>query len=461
MISADNKPLNSTTSDSDFTSEHYRQLCQLAIKNYSTASYLKVPWGQRFVLWRHDMDYSLNRGLSLAKIEHEYGIKATYFLNLHSEFYNLAEASQHAIIKQIISLGHDIGLHFDASFFGDISESELNHAIAREAGYLKSLFNIQPVAFSFHNPVAHTLNFESDTYGGLLNCYSTRFKTEVPYTSDSNGYWRYRRLHDVLRDATDPCLQVLTHPGWWQEKPMSPRQRIYRSALGRTLDIMRTYDEALMRHGRLNHMGASKSLLVIKAAQPVRFQLCEYLWNQGEFYTLFVELWRIHEAQINRLCKAQFLKEWGVPLEVVNEFFSNENFILDGWQLFCVVFGDSWENVIGTSMAEYRAFHTLGNQIIHARSMISSTKLEDGCVAICSYIGQMSQWALSHPFSYSGLTTLDTIDFSILDTNEECLDETLDVNADERKCFNDERWRAFIDKISEAQKLQARISKKL
>lgn len=33
MISADNKPLNDSLNDLDFTLSHYRELCQLAVQN--------------------------------------------------------------------------------------------------------------------------------------------------------------------------------------------------------------------------------------------------------------------------------------------------------------------------------------------------------------------------------------------------------------------------------------------
>lgn len=454
MISGDNNPLNSKTSDSDFTSEHYRQLCQLAIRNYSTASYLKVPWGERFVLWRHDMDYSLNRGLSLAKIEHEYGLKATYFLNLHSEFYNLAESGQHKIVKQILCLGHDIGLHFDASFFGDISEAELNHAIAREADFLKCLFNVQPVAFSFHNPVASTLNFESDTYGGLLNCYSRRFKIEVPYTSDSNGYWRYRRLHDVLRDATDPCLQVLTHPGWWQDKAMPPRQRIFRSTAGRAENVMLSYEVGLQHHGRLNHKGHADCLIILKDSQPKRFQLCEYLWSKDEFQALFIELWRVHEAQINRLCKAQLRKEWAVPAHEVNAFFSSEGLCFDGWKLFSAVFNESWVNAASVDGDEYHFWHRVRNQIIHSRSAISPAELEKGCVAICNYIDCLARWGNRQTIAYGGLAHLGLLGLPTVVTADGSLTEILDDVKDNIQGFPEKRWAVFKEKLSELQTSQ-------
>ena len=79
MISTEHIPQNSRTSDEDFTIEHFKKLLQLAKKNYQVVSYTDIPWGKRFLLWRHDLDYSLNSGLILAKTEYELGLKATYF----------------------------------------------------------------------------------------------------------------------------------------------------------------------------------------------------------------------------------------------------------------------------------------------------------------------------------------------------------------------------------------------
>ena len=252
MISPENKPLNTKGRDSDFTIEQYGELLRLAKSSFTFTTYTTIPWGERFILWRHDCDFSLNRALALARIEAGADIIATYFLNPHCEFYNIFEASQWQIVKEILELGHKIGLHFDVAFHGIKSVEELDKRIRSEAALLKGLFGVEPIAFSFHNPVAADLSYEAEEYGGLNNCYSRRFKTEVPYCSDSNGYWRFRRLYDVLTDATDPCLQVLTHPGWWQEKAISPWQRVKRSIEGRAKNTKRYYKQQLEKSARLN-----------------------------------------------------------------------------------------------------------------------------------------------------------------------------------------------------------------
>ena len=116
MLSSANTPLHCESHDADFTMVAYCELLMLAKINYFFATYEDIPWGQRFVLWRHDCDYSLNRAFALAQAEFDRGVRATYFVNPHSEFYNLFEASQHRLVSKIVRMGHHIGLHFDAAF---------------------------------------------------------------------------------------------------------------------------------------------------------------------------------------------------------------------------------------------------------------------------------------------------------------------------------------------------------
>jgi hypothetical protein len=123
--------------------------------------------------------------------------------------------------------------------------------LVRRAGrWLKESFDVVIYAFSFHEPKRNHLAYEKSFYGGLVNCYFSKFKNDVPYCSDSNGYWRFRRLHEVLESGSDNCLQVLTHPGWWQKESMPPRQRVVRCVYGRAEAVIKNYDSILAENGR-------------------------------------------------------------------------------------------------------------------------------------------------------------------------------------------------------------------
>jgi len=236
----------------DFTEAHYASLLNLAKSNYKFVGYNEIEASDQFVLWRHDCDFSLNRALKIAEIEHEHGVNSTFFLNPHCAFYNLLEKGQAELVENIQSLGHAIGLHFDSQFYQISKEKELSEKVKKEAQWILGWFGVKPSVFSFHNPDQFLLSCDKESYGGLINCYAKIFKEEIAYCSDSNGYWRHQRLHDVLTKANDPKLQILTHPGWWQERPCYPRERIHRSIYGRADANINIYDLDLKRAGRLN-----------------------------------------------------------------------------------------------------------------------------------------------------------------------------------------------------------------
>lgn len=59
------------------------------------------------VILRHDVDKMPGNSLSTAKIEHELGIKGSYYFRL------IPESFDEAIIKKIAGMGHEIGYHYE------------------------------------------------------------------------------------------------------------------------------------------------------------------------------------------------------------------------------------------------------------------------------------------------------------------------------------------------------------
>lgn len=238
---------------SDFTRFQYRELIQIAkrkfeFKRFSEGINEKTPC----ILWRHDVDISMHSALKLARIEKEEGVKSTFFLMLHCEFYNLLEREILDIVSQIEALGHEIGLHFDCDFYGITNEAQLEKYLSIEKRIFKDLLNVEVKAFSFHNPSLNTMTYEAEYYDGLINAYSSKIKSKFSYCSDSNGYWRHQRLHDFLISDVGNYSQVLTHPAWWQDKAMSPFERIKRSVEGRKEKNLTNYQDLLSNNGRHN-----------------------------------------------------------------------------------------------------------------------------------------------------------------------------------------------------------------
>lgn len=230
----------------DFTRENYTRLLRMAKAAYRFSTFTDVDRRSRFVLWRHDVDFSPQAALKLAERERAEDVRATYFVTLHSDFYNLLEPAVMDCVRGIAAAGHELGLHFDLASSGPDPEAEA----ADERRWLERTFKARCGAVSFHNPTVAGETPKAETFAGMVNAASAYFYSDVGFCSDSNGYWRDRRLEDVLGAASDERLQVLTHPEMWQDTVMSPRERVQRCIDGRAERTRQRYEELLDRHHR-------------------------------------------------------------------------------------------------------------------------------------------------------------------------------------------------------------------
>lgn len=239
--------------NSDFTESNYKKIIRLAKEQYTFVEYSKYKTDGKNLFWRHDIDFSVHRAYALARVEMEYGVSSTFFINIHNCYYNVFETEISLIIKKILEMGHHLGLHLDASYYGDSDLSSVERNIVFEKQILEKVYATDINVFSFHNPTSIDLTkMRDEIIGDMVNTYSDYFINNCNYCSDSNGYWRFDRLEDVIRDAKYEKLQVLTHPEWWTPEPMSPRERITRCIEGRAKRNHLLYDELMDKFGRMN-----------------------------------------------------------------------------------------------------------------------------------------------------------------------------------------------------------------
>lgn len=170
---------------------------------------------------RHDIDFSPVNAARMAALEKQLGICSTYTVLLSGVYYNPFEKHVRKLIKEIKSYGHEVGLHFDPTVHDISDEASLAEHIKKEASALENLVDAPISMFSFHNTTEFSMNCKEREYGGLLNAYSNFFHNDVEYTSDSNGYWRFRSWNELLSE-NHKVIQVLTHPIWWCPKNELP-----------------------------------------------------------------------------------------------------------------------------------------------------------------------------------------------------------------------------------------------
>ncbi|MBQ6310482.1 MAG: hypothetical protein IJK74_02915 [Bacteroidales bacterium] len=211
----------------DFTLDNYRRLIRIALeRGFSFIPYTsQKDVLRKEVLWRHDVEFEPDIALKMAEIEYEEGIRATYFFQLHSGYYNLFDRHYSEVFHKIKDLGHYWGLHFDCRYWGIADEKQLDEFITLDRSYMERCLGVGLEVFSFHNTTPFTQSCLNYKYGGLINVYSSYFKKNYNYCGDSLGYWRFDRLEDVLSDENVTHLQVLTHDANWSEEVLSPRKR--------------------------------------------------------------------------------------------------------------------------------------------------------------------------------------------------------------------------------------------
>ena len=203
----------------DFTFDAYLKLIELVkISGYEFRNYHDYKYTEKCVIMRHDIDNSIEKALQLAKIENSEHVSATYFVLLNTDFYNVASKKSLSCINEIVSLGHEIGLHFDETAYG-CEEIELKHFIAREARILSDIIDYPVTTFSMHRPNQRVLN-SNLVIPGLVNAYGHPFFDEFKYLSDSRRTWR-ESVEEIVKAGKYKRLQILTHAFWYYEHELS------------------------------------------------------------------------------------------------------------------------------------------------------------------------------------------------------------------------------------------------
>lgn len=237
----------------DFTEQSFISIIASLKKKYTFSSFHNPPETPH-LFWRHDVDFSVHRAHKLSIIEKENNVLATYLFHPNSTFYNLQTRHIVDLIWKIKENGHDIGLHFDPSFYPNLDSSEkLEEFISSAAQSFEWITGIKPTVISFHlyGDLQHILP-KKEVVCGMINAYNQKIFDKYSYVSDSNGVWRHRRLIDVANESKEDYLHVLTHPEWWSPTPMSPRDRIQRCIDGYASFIGKDYDELIAKYGRPN-----------------------------------------------------------------------------------------------------------------------------------------------------------------------------------------------------------------
>ena len=198
----------------DFSLQAYQDIIQNLLKQgYSVKNFETASSNKKHLILRHDIDMSLGYAVQMAKCEQSIGVQATYFVLIRSDLYNCLTAENKDCMNEIVSMGHSIGLHFDASLYEQTPEA-LEIAVAQECTLLQNFIGTNIKMVSFHRPAKNLYGY-APKLAGRMHAYQPKFFNDMEYCSDSNGDWHHG--HPLDR-SLDKAMQLLTHPIWWVSK---------------------------------------------------------------------------------------------------------------------------------------------------------------------------------------------------------------------------------------------------
>ena len=121
-------------------------------------NYMHIPSGKKCCVLKHDEETNPQNALEMAKIEHKYGHKGSYYV----QAYLLEKEDNISILKEIQSLGHEVTYHHDVmdSNSGDIEKANLEFKKNVEL-FEKEGFDIRTVC-QHGNPVIERNGYNSN-----------------------------------------------------------------------------------------------------------------------------------------------------------------------------------------------------------------------------------------------------------------------------------------------------------
>ena len=180
-----------------------------------------------FCILRHDVDYSPAAALRLAEQEARRGIRATYFLLAGTNYYNLLAPEHAHVARELVTLGHEAGLHYDVRSFAPFPRHDWPRLLRAQAALLGELSGRPVTSIAMHQPALHGEDPFRGGDHGFLNAYDDRFTREMTYVSDSCRAWRNREWSMLTSGAFPPRLHLCLHPINWGERDRD-RETIFR-----------------------------------------------------------------------------------------------------------------------------------------------------------------------------------------------------------------------------------------
>ena len=201
----------------------------------------------KYIILRHDVDLKAANSLATARIEHELGVRASYYFRV------VPQSNQPDIIRAIAQLGHEIGYHYEdmAIMQGDTTKAYAH--FQQQLTYFRQFYPVRTICmhgaptsqwdgkdlwkhYNYRDlgiigePYFDTdfsqMFYLTDT-GRCWDGYKVSVRDKIPVYQDE---WNaqglvYHSTQDIIRAAKQDKLpqriMITTHPQRWTNAPVS------------------------------------------------------------------------------------------------------------------------------------------------------------------------------------------------------------------------------------------------
>ena len=198
-----------------FCKEGYEWLIRKGIREgFRFAPLDGVPVSGRVIYLRHDIDFSLECALDIARRNARLGIVSSFFVMLSNPFYNLFEAKSRLMLEELHKLGHFVSLHYD-----ETQHIDKRRGLETELEVFRRLVGYKPVLISLHRPSKDFLESRWTKEMGVRTTYDNEFIEDIRYISDSaRKLDTSQTIQELEKRGGDTKIQLLLHPLWWTSK---------------------------------------------------------------------------------------------------------------------------------------------------------------------------------------------------------------------------------------------------
>jgi hypothetical protein len=240
----------------DFSLDSYAQLvASLCGAGYRFASIgsMRSAEPRRAAYLRHDVDFHLLHVDRMAELEADLAVSATYYVAL-TQPYNVLSWENVAILRRVVALGHELGLHYDLTCYPTEPDAALER-LAWEVSVLERAGATTVRSICMHQPHTGHENVFA-TSDRWLNPHDPRLEGGLLYVSDSCRAWRDESLLRCLGSNPPNRVMLNTHPELWLDGTITGRERYLKDVvIGNAVGQTERYIDESVRVWR-RHSGA-------------------------------------------------------------------------------------------------------------------------------------------------------------------------------------------------------------